>query len=269
MPVAQWMRGPLKPLLMEMLGADRLRRQGVFEPEPIARMCREHLAGKADHRKLLWTLLALLHAGAFFLAAWGYGRLLLRTTAYTATDRPLLEIGLGSGLLGYLGFALGLTGLLTVPVLPILAVVVVASLRGLAALFRDARWPAARRLAIAVAIPMCATVIYRRWVFAEVGGFDAKLRSCADYELYLRIARRFSMGHHEHLSAEYRWHGANMSGNAARMLKASLASLRDQRGYVIADPNLRQARRAGVRLYREYYGNQVVGELRRHERSGA
>lgn len=64
MPVARWLRGTLRPLLLEMLDGDRLRRQGLFEPAPIQRMCREHLDGRADHRKQLWTLLAfqLWHA---------------------------------------------------------------------------------------------------------------------------------------------------------------------------------------------------------------
>ena len=36
-----------------------------------------------------------------------------------------------------------------------------------------------------------ATVMYRRDRLEEVGGFDARLRCCEDYELYLRLARRY------------------------------------------------------------------------------
>ena len=57
-PVGRWLRGPLRPLLAEMLAPDRLRQQGIFNPEPVASMCAEHLAGTRDHRKKLWTLLA-------------------------------------------------------------------------------------------------------------------------------------------------------------------------------------------------------------------
>ena len=55
-PIAEWLRGPLKFLLDEHLHPSYLRDQGLFRPEPIARMVDEHLQGRADHRKPLWTL---------------------------------------------------------------------------------------------------------------------------------------------------------------------------------------------------------------------
>jgi asparagine synthase (glutamine-hydrolysing) len=57
-PVARWLRGPLSGLLDELLGPDRLRRQGLFRPESVARLVAEHRAGTRDHRKPLWTLLS-------------------------------------------------------------------------------------------------------------------------------------------------------------------------------------------------------------------
>ena len=56
-PVARWLRGPLSGLLSEQLGPDRLRRQGIFRPEPVAQLIAEHRDGLRDHRKPLWTLL--------------------------------------------------------------------------------------------------------------------------------------------------------------------------------------------------------------------
>ena len=56
-PVARWLRGPLAPLVDAMLAPDRLRRQGLFRPEEVARRVGEHRAGVRDHRKPLWTLL--------------------------------------------------------------------------------------------------------------------------------------------------------------------------------------------------------------------
>lgn len=56
-PVAKWLRGPLSGLLDELLGSDRLRRQGLFRPDEVARLVREHRQGARDHRKPLWTLL--------------------------------------------------------------------------------------------------------------------------------------------------------------------------------------------------------------------
>jgi asparagine synthase (glutamine-hydrolysing) len=56
-PVARWLRGPLSGLLDELLGPDRLARQGLFRPDEVARRVREHRDGARDHRKPLWTLL--------------------------------------------------------------------------------------------------------------------------------------------------------------------------------------------------------------------
>ena len=56
-PVARWLNGPLAPLLKSLLAPDRLKRQGLFAPEEVARRISEHQAGVRDHRKPLWTLL--------------------------------------------------------------------------------------------------------------------------------------------------------------------------------------------------------------------
>ena len=56
-PVARWLKGPLSPLLNSFLASDRLKRQGLFRPEEVARRIAEHEAGARDHRKPLWTLL--------------------------------------------------------------------------------------------------------------------------------------------------------------------------------------------------------------------
>jgi asparagine synthase (glutamine-hydrolysing) len=56
-PVAHWLRGPLAPLLGELLGPERLARQGLFQPDQVAIRVAEHQSGRRDHRKPLWTLL--------------------------------------------------------------------------------------------------------------------------------------------------------------------------------------------------------------------
>ena len=57
MPVARWFRGGLRGLLEETLSEDRLARHGLFQPQAVRRLIREHLDGVRDNRKLLWTLL--------------------------------------------------------------------------------------------------------------------------------------------------------------------------------------------------------------------
>lgn len=59
MPLASWLRGPLAGFLSETLAPDRLRADGFFDPASVSRLVREHRSGRANHRKPLWTLLAL------------------------------------------------------------------------------------------------------------------------------------------------------------------------------------------------------------------
>lgn len=56
-PVSQWLRGKLKPMLMDLLAANRLRVQGIFSPEAVMALVDAHLSGREDLRKPLWTLL--------------------------------------------------------------------------------------------------------------------------------------------------------------------------------------------------------------------
>ncbi|HUL29069.1 MAG TPA: asparagine synthase (glutamine-hydrolyzing) [Thermodesulfobacteriota bacterium] len=56
-PVAKWVKGPLKDLFEDMLSSDRIRREGFFNPEYVARLLQDHLFNKKDNRKQLWTLL--------------------------------------------------------------------------------------------------------------------------------------------------------------------------------------------------------------------
>jgi asparagine synthase (glutamine-hydrolysing) len=55
-PVAEWLKSELREPLQDELSPDRLRRQGIFEPAHVERLIAEHLAGRRDHRKQLWTL---------------------------------------------------------------------------------------------------------------------------------------------------------------------------------------------------------------------
>lgn len=56
-PVAAWLKGKLNPLVKEMLAPDRLKKQGLFNPDFVSRLISEHEQGKANHYKTLWTLL--------------------------------------------------------------------------------------------------------------------------------------------------------------------------------------------------------------------
>ena len=56
-PVADWLRGPLRPMMLDLLSAGQLTRQGIFEPAAVQKLIDDHLAGRSDNRKPLWTLL--------------------------------------------------------------------------------------------------------------------------------------------------------------------------------------------------------------------
>lgn len=68
-PVARWMREELREEVQEALSPARLRRDGWFRPEPVQRLLQEHLSGRRDRRKALWTLLTFQR----WLDVWGPG----------------------------------------------------------------------------------------------------------------------------------------------------------------------------------------------------
>jgi glycosyltransferase involved in cell wall biosynthesis len=105
-------------------------------------------------------------------------------------------------------------------------------------------------------------VMFRREVFADVGVFDPSLKASEDYDMYLRIARQYPICGHESVVAEYRWHGANVSGNATLMLRWTITVLRRQWPYVRGDADRTAAYWAGLRFWRLFYGRQSVEELR-------
>ena len=58
-PAAEWLRGPLAPVLSEQLRHGSIYGEGYFERQPVGTLVDEHLAGARDHSELLWPLLAL------------------------------------------------------------------------------------------------------------------------------------------------------------------------------------------------------------------
>jgi len=55
-PVAAWIRGPLRPLFEELLSPAELQKTGLFDPAAARALLSRHLRGEADLRKPLWTL---------------------------------------------------------------------------------------------------------------------------------------------------------------------------------------------------------------------
>ena len=110
-------------------------------------------------------------------------------------------------------------------------------------------------------IVMHGAVLYRREALASVGGFRAELPSCEDYDVYLRLLRRWNVALHEDTVAEYRRHGHNMTRDARRMLSGFVPALRAQRAHVQGDHRLVSAYEAGLAWGRAYYSEQVLTHL--------
>jgi asparagine synthase (glutamine-hydrolysing) len=56
-PLKHWFRGPLRPLMIDLLSADTVNRRGYFAPTCITRWITEHLEGRANHSHRLWALM--------------------------------------------------------------------------------------------------------------------------------------------------------------------------------------------------------------------
>jgi asparagine synthase (glutamine-hydrolysing) len=56
-PLADWLRGPLKPWAEDMLASGRLTTEGFFEPSVIMRHWREHQSGRRNWHRRLWPVL--------------------------------------------------------------------------------------------------------------------------------------------------------------------------------------------------------------------
>jgi asparagine synthase (glutamine-hydrolysing) len=56
-PIAKWIKGPLKELFEDLLTSDRIRREGFLDSEYVTQLLQDHLVSKRDNRKHLWTLL--------------------------------------------------------------------------------------------------------------------------------------------------------------------------------------------------------------------
>lgn len=56
-PIADWLKGRLNPLMHDLLAPERLKEQGLFNAEYVQTLIAEHEKGVASHHKQLWTLL--------------------------------------------------------------------------------------------------------------------------------------------------------------------------------------------------------------------
>ncbi len=114
-------------------------------------------------------------------------------------------------------------------------------------------------------IGMHATVMYQRWVIKEFC-FNEALPVCEDYDLYLRISKKYPVYPHTQLIAAYRKHSTNMSSNIPKMLRGVLHVLQSQKKNL--DNILeKKAYAAGKKIWKEYYSTELYNNLKENKRA--
>jgi asparagine synthase (glutamine-hydrolysing) len=59
-PLPFWIKNELKGFLADQFSAEKLSRGGILDPTPCKQILREHLEGKKDNNRQIWTILALV-----------------------------------------------------------------------------------------------------------------------------------------------------------------------------------------------------------------
>jgi asparagine synthase (glutamine-hydrolysing) len=58
-PIRSWLRGPLRPLVDDLLSEETLRRRGLFQPAEVRRIIAANLSGREDYNLQVFQLLTL------------------------------------------------------------------------------------------------------------------------------------------------------------------------------------------------------------------
>lgn len=111
--------------------------------------------------------------------------------------------------------------------------------------------------------------LYRRQALESVGGFSLTCAAAEDYDMYLRLARRFPIAQHDATVVQAVVHDANMHRDFALMLKETVLALQRERPNVRAHQAYRSAYRQGLRTWRETYGVDLARKIVRELRSPA
>jgi glycosyltransferase involved in cell wall biosynthesis len=105
-----------------------------------------------------------------------------------------------------------------------------------------------------------SSVLFSRWCLEAVGGFDPAYPTGDDYDLYLRISRRFPIRCHGRVVTEYRRHSDSLTGDPGRTLYGELGALNAQRS-VVQGRGERAALRSGRRNARSRHATALRWRL--------
>ena len=113
----------------------------------------------------------------------------------------------------------------------------------------DDGWVAEKMLLFngrSVIVGIGSTSLIPRRVFEEIGGFDSRLSTSADWDLACRIALRYRIGFVPEILLHYRIHGTNMHINVRAMEHDMLIAF--DKAFSAANQQLQ-------RIWRQSYGN--------------
>jgi len=96
-------------------------------------------------------------------------------------------------------------------------------------------------------------IMVPRNVFDEVGGFDTRLATSADWDLFYQISSRYEVGFVSDVLLRYRFHGSNMHGNIDRMQREMIVGFDKAFEGALAPQNIK--RDAYANLYRTLSGS--------------
>jgi glycosyltransferase involved in cell wall biosynthesis len=106
-------------------------------------------------------------------------------------------------------------------------------------------------------------VMYRREILRAVNGFVTWAGASADYELNVRIARRFPIGRHRQVVLDYRQHPSSMSSDVRYMLKSAVTVRRAERSHACRSAETRQAWQEGLAGVQADYGGRLLRQMKR------
>ena len=58
-PIKHWLRGPLKPLMLDLLSDESVRKRGYFQAGAVQSLISDHLEARVNHSHRLWGLMVL------------------------------------------------------------------------------------------------------------------------------------------------------------------------------------------------------------------
>ena len=110
-------------------------------------------------------------------------------------------------------------------------------------------------------------VMYRREILRAVNGFVTWAGASADYELNIRIARRFPIGRHRQVVLDYRKHPSSMSSDVRYMLKSAVSVRRAERRHASRSAEAKQAWQEGLAAVQADYGGRLLRQMKRDLRA--